>query len=474
MNSGYSNKFYKVFGTLSDSERKEFCEFLRLSFIKKTRLSEIIIDKIESGTDLHAYFLKKYTERSLWNIYSELTGSLEQFLSLKEIMTEEAEAHRLKRNQFRKRDLSKLLVSDHKINIKKLKSSEFNYRTLNEIQRSAFECLPALSRAGMSKEFSEMYKTYSDYNFMNFYFELISELIEKKIRMEFYNDNTVIIKEEFFLKYEFHKVLKTVDSIYPEYSVIFEILFKLYSAVNSLQDITDFKEARKVFIKNKDLFSDYYKNEMYHSLLNVCTLIAQKTKKNLDGEIFMILKSKLDSGLTDDLKNSKIGGNHFRDYVYIALNLNEDKWAEEFINEYSQILPEELRENNLNTAFAFLNLKRKNYKDAVKFITKLKRVYYIHDLDYYTVQIFAYYDSGNILECLKIKKRFHDYLNRNSGFPESHKKGSENFLKILNGLIRYKETGRKKILDDLEHEYSRAEELFWRKWLSEKINEAKS
>ncbi|MEZ4691050.1 MAG: hypothetical protein R3A12_13125 [Ignavibacteria bacterium] len=44
------------------------------------------------------------------------------------------------------------------------------------------------------------------------------------------------------------------------------------------------------------------------------------------------------------------------------------------------------------------------------------------------------------------KKRFHDYLNRNSGFPESHK-GSENFLKILNGLIRYKETGKKKILD---------------------------
>ncbi|MEZ4691049.1 MAG: hypothetical protein R3A12_13120 [Ignavibacteria bacterium] len=56
----------------------------------------------------------------------------------------------------------------------------------------------------------------------------------------------------------------------------------------------------------------------------------------------MILKSKLDGGLTDDLKNSKIGGNHFRDYVYIALNLNEDKWAEEFIIEYSQILPEEL------------------------------------------------------------------------------------------------------------------------------------
>ena len=108
-----------------DSERKEFCEFLRLSFIKKTRLSEIIIDKIESGTDLHAYFLKKYTERSLWNIYSELTGSLEQFLSLKEIMTEEAEAHRLKRNQFRKRDLTRLLVSDHKNNIKKLKKVRF-------------------------------------------------------------------------------------------------------------------------------------------------------------------------------------------------------------------------------------------------------------------------------------------------------------------------------------------------------------
>jgi tetratricopeptide (TPR) repeat protein len=208
--------------------------------------------------------------------------------------------------------------------------------------------------------------------------------------------------------------------------------------------------------------------------LNVSILIAQKTNRNLDFEMFEIFKSKIESGLFKDLKSSKIGGNHFRDYVYIALNVNEDKWAEEFIENYSHYLPKELKENNINTAKAFLYLKRKNYDDAVKYIKKLNRKFHIHDLDFYTIQIFAAYDSGNIVECLRVYKIFKEYLNNNSSFPGNIKKGPVNFLKILRILISYKETGNKYLLNEIEQTIENTGELYWKGWISEKVAEGKS
>jgi hypothetical protein len=468
-----NNRFYSIFNTLSETERMEFCEFLRLSFVKKPRLSQLVIDKIESGDELHSFLEEKYSDRSLWNIYFELTKSIKQFIAVKEVMENEKEMHNLKRIQLSKRNLSKHLIRDYTNNISVLKSSEFSFSTFNEIHRLALDCSGELSKYGLSKEFSDMYKTHSDFHVISFIFELISHRIEKIIRREFYGDKTKAMSEDMIRLIDIEKTKELITTHYPEYKTILSLLSELYATVSKPDNMSSFKRAKEIFLRNTNLFSEKYKSEIFYTLINMCTLIAQRSKRNLDAEMFDLMKSKLENGFVDDLENSMVGGNHFRDYVYVALNFNKDKWAEDFIKNYSHYLPDDLRDNNVNTAFAFLNLYRKNYTDAVMYISKLKRKFFIHDFDYYTIQIFSYYESGDIIECLRVKKRFQEYFKNNSQFPKSQTPGAENFLKLLSGLIKYKETGNKKLLDDLEYEVENTDELFWRKWLSRMIKKAR-
>jgi hypothetical protein len=224
---------------------------------------------------------------------------------------------------------------------------------------------------------------------------------------------------------------------------------------------------------NLNVFSDNFKEDIIDAMVNVCMLISKTTSKNMDSEIFEIFKLKLDHGLLNDLMKTKIGENHFRDYVHIALNLNEVQWAENFIEKYSSFLPQNLRENNINTALSFLQLHKKNYNEAISLISKLKRTYFIHDLDYFIVLMAAYYEWGNFVECLAVKNRFQEYMRNNLRFAETYKKSSDNFIKNLTGLIRYAESGKRKILEEVEYDVINMEELIWRIWLLKKINELK-
>ena len=467
-----NNRFNSIFSTLSETERKEFCEFLRLTFVKKPRLSGIVIDKIELGDDLHSYLESKYSERSLWNIYFELTRSIKQFIAIKEIIDNEEKMHDLQQLQFRKRGLGDLLIADHKKNIDKLKSNGFSELTLKEIHDSSENCVMEMAKYGLSKDLSKMMKTSSDHFILRFYYDLVLNLIEKQLRKEFYGDIENFLMLELTLHSDLSKIFGIISERYPEYEVFFGINLNLYAAITEPDNLRYFIKAKKLFMSNISRLSANLRSDTYYTLLNVAIFISKKSKNNLDREMFDIMRSKLDNGITDDLKKIKIGENHFRDYVYIAVNLNEDKWAEEFINKYSSLLPEELRENNVNTSLAFLNLNRKRYSEAIRYIMNLKRSFHIHDFDYYTIQIFAHYESGNIVDCLRVKKRFQEYLKNNSQLPKFDKTGSENFLKLLTELIKYRDTGKKKILDDLKYAVVNTDELFWRKWISKMLEEA--
>lgn len=473
MKSKINNKFYSIYNTFTEKEKKEFYEFLNISFIKKPRQFEISLKLLESGKEFHSVIEKKYSERSLWNIYSELKISLDQFLAIKEITGNPEEVKKFARAQYKERGLSDLIVSDLKSVIKNKKSSEISYDTFKDIHLASLEYAKTLSKTGIHKDAYKIDNVNTDFHLLSFFFEVLVSMIEKEIRMSFYGENSRSFLNEIPEIINIKKTLKLIESYYPEYEFIFKILYYFYSAAEDPMDFESFCKARDLFFLNLSRFSEKLKIDFYYIILNINIYISQKTNRNLDFEMFEIFKSKLENGLFEDLKSSKIGGNHFRDYVYIALNVNEDVWAEDFIKKYSNYLPEELKENNINTALAFLNLKRKKYDDAVKFIKRLNRNFHIHDLDFYTVQIFASYDSGNIIECLRLKKSFREYLKNNTRFPKNIKTGPENFLKILKILINYKETGNKNLINEIEFIIENTKEIYWKVWINEKIAEAK-
>ncbi|MCB0726517.1 MAG: hypothetical protein KDD00_03590 [Ignavibacteriae bacterium] len=469
-----NNKFFTIYSSLTSQEKMEFCEFLKLSFINKPRLSELIINRIQSGKDLHLYLSGKYSPRTLWNIYSELTRSLEQFLSVKELMHNEKEMHKLKRIQFSKRGHRKLLNNEFKNEIKNLKETEFSYHTLSNIHIAANNYVSELIKDGISKDFYEINKLNSDFQILRSFFEMLSYNIETETRKEFYEIGPELLQNKIIEIIDYEKILKIINDGYPEFKVFFNIIYYMHCSLQDPWNYENFKKAKDEFLLNAGKCTLDYRSEVYIALLNICNIISNRTKRNMNPDMFEILRSKLDNGLTDDLSSVKLGENHFRDYIYIALLQNDDKWAEDFLNKYSPVLPEPIRENNINTALAFINYHRKNYSDAIIYIKKVKRNYYINDLDFYTIQIFSYFDLGNIVECLRIKSRFQEYVKKNTQMSDEYKIGIINFIKILSYLISFKENGKRNNLEDLEYNIQNTKKLFWRNWLTIKLKELKN
>ncbi|HMQ67735.1 MAG TPA: hypothetical protein PKA90_02320 [Ignavibacteria bacterium] len=466
-----NNKFFTIFKTLSETEKKEFCEFLRLSFIKRPRLSEFIIEKIYNGEDLHKYLDDKYSERSIWNIYSELTRTIGEFLALKEVTGNEKKMHDLKRNQLSKRGLRKLLFFEYKNEVRDLISSEFYFFKFKDIHNSAYLYMLELIKNGLSDRFHTVHEMNSDYKNLAFILEILSSNIEDKFRKEFYENKAELLQDKIITHIDLNRIIDIISSKYPEYNELFRLLYDMNCSVNDPADYKLFKILKNKILNNVSNFSKSFSSDIYIALINLCNIVSNRSKKDTSADLFGILKSKIENGFIEDLQQLKIGENHFRDYIYAALQVKEDKWAEDFLTEYSRFLPSSIKENNVNTAYAFISYYRKNYQDAIDHIKKVKSNFYIHNLDFYSIQIFSYFDLGNIVECMIIKKRFQEYVNKNSQLTDINRKGVMNFLKILTYLLSYKETGKKNILHDLKYAFANSNELHWKNWLTDKINE---
>lgn len=473
MENKHNNKFFTVFNTFSEIERREFCEFLELSFIQKPRLSGILIKKIKSGTDLHEYLSEKYSERTLWNIYSELTVSIMQFISVKEVLSDKKEMLTLKRKQLHKRDLMKYLVQDYRIELKTEIESELSFESMNDIYQSALHCLVSMFKSGDSKDMESIFKIYSDFYILNVFLELLSRRIEFEIRIEIYGKKNIYLFEEVYSFIDFENILNVIKRFYPEYENIFSIIYNLNIVINDPEDYESFKNAKDHFFKGSAQLTNKYKSDILNIFTNICSLITKRTTRNMSSDLFEIMKEKVRLGLINDLITANKGENHFREYIHVALSVNEIKWAEDFINKYSGLLPVNLRENSINSALAFIELKKKNYEAAIDYAFKLKRKYYVYDLDFFRILICANFESGNLIECDSAKKRLHEYVLRNSRFPQTYKKSAKKFIGCLSKLIKFRETNSESILTELEFEVKNKSELMWRNWLTFMINDSK-
>lgn len=473
MINSHNNKFFTVFNTFSETERKEFCEFLQLSFIKKPRLLNVVINKILIGSDLHTFLSSKYSERTVWNIYSELTISIMQFISLKEILSDKKEMKELKRRQLQKRNLSKFLIKEYRNDLNSELSSGLSFESMKEINKTARNCLISIFKSGILKNSDSIFKIHSDYQILSVILEILSRRIDFEIRIEVYGKKSTYLFEEIFKFIDFENILSVIKKFYPEYENLFNIIYNLNIVINDPNNYDSFKNAKNFFFKGSSQLTDEYRSDILNVFTNICSLITKRTTRNMSSDLFDIMKEKVRLGLINDLITANKGENHFREYIHVALSVNEIHWAEEFIKNYSTLLPLNLRENNMNSAKAFLELKKKNYDTAIEFAFKLKRKYYVYDLDFFRILICANFESGDMIECDSAKKRLHEYILRNSRFPQTYKKSANNFIGCLSKLIKFKETNSKSILSELEYEVKNKSELMWRNWLIFIINDSK-
>jgi hypothetical protein len=161
---------------------------------------------------------------------------------------------------------------------------------------------------------------------------------------------------------------------------------------------------------------------------------------------------------------------YFKNIVNIALRVGEYDWAENFINQYSSMLPELLRENSLTYNLAQVFFFRKEYD---KVLEQLRNVEYddvAYNLGSKAMLLATYYETDEMEPLYSLFESFRAYLNRHKDIPVNRRKNYGNLIRFTRKLTRIM-PGDQSAVDKFKKELKETKNVASLNWLKEKLAE---
>ena len=468
-----TTRFQKLYGALSEKEKSEFREFLNLSYLNVSRIPKKVLENLKENPDFLDYLRKNYSERTVWNTLSEISKLIEKFLESKRLLSDNGSDNR---NYLKNRISSR--IRTHYLQLKKelerAHSVKYYHGLFDEVfERSHFH-YDLVAKGKDQKVLEEVNILITNFYSAKVVLDILLLLKEDKFRKQIRNSNQDTDSEKIFSMIDFRKVIEVIKETAPGLYPIAKMYYLLYNLSKDPANQAVLKVVHSHLIKNSEVFSDRFKSEVYFTMLNCYIMLKNAGHSGMEHEMYMIMKEKLDSGITNDLQNEFNEDSHFRDYVIIALSLDEIDWASDFVNRYSYLLPHSRRDNESNICKAFIEFKKKDLSEALSYLAKIKRNDYMHIIDYYSIYIKCHFELGNSDECTMALRRFSESLKHVKQIPDNYIKGSENFIRVMSKLISYRADRSENRLLDLEMLINNSAMLIENKWLLRKISETNS
>lgn len=161
----------------------------------------------------------------------------------------------------------------------------------------------------------------------------------------------------------------------------------------------------------------------------------------------------------------------FLDIVRAGVRLKEFDWVENFICCYISEIEPHYKENTLNFSFAMLNFFRKNYHEALNFLSKLKFNGYFHKLDVYCYMLRIYYELNETESMISLIDTFRHVLAKDKTIPDYKISQYKYFLKFLSYLSKMKIRDDYSRLDEYKNELVNIHSVSCSGWFWEKYTE---
>lgn len=252
---------------------------------------------------------------------------------------------------------------------------------------------------------------------------------------------------------------------------------KIYYLINKGFKITDIKKLEKGYFKLKKLAMNNWnklaaetQNEVYTILVNKAKTLKDYCCVNFEQELFSLRQFGIELGI--HLRYSEIDSAMFYNIVRSACDVKAFEWCENFIEENQKYLSEKEQPDILLISYAYFNLKKQKYDDALKNllladslnisfkiatrITELKCIYHINDYDRFEA----------------CQRRFIRFLDNQNELNSNTVKRLKTFIKITIKLFKAKNlqsSARKNLLKEIEQIIQTSEKLYGKPWLLEQL-----
>ncbi len=412
---------------------------------------------------------KKYSNKTMRNRLTELTVLAKKFIVQKETDTDKVLNNMLLLKGLRKRKLFNIFRSEYeKVNEIEAENPAKSYNGAEIKMLSAYVYLEMQDFTNIFEDYKKWAEYFITFFLENYFMIMIEFEAEKRYGINSGNnigfDLINNLKSENFIK-----ALQQRNS--KEYTLVY-LYYYLYKSTSDINDETIYKKFSDLFFKNLDSLSTDQKNEIFGYMISRYFEKINSGKKEYLKDVFKLYKLKLKLGLYSELKVIRYPSTAYRDYIVVGLRLKKYKWVEEFIKKYSDELPLEVRDIEINMAYTRLYMSKKEFNNALMSLEKLKTNNSLYILDASRIKLRIYYEMMKFEEAILEVDRVKHYIKNNTKrIALSVRKYSKDFLEKYNELLKLRLSPDKKEIDYFMKKVQESSGLVLKEWIMEKVSE---
>ena len=263
-------------------------------------------------------------------------------------------------------------------------------------------------------------------------------------------------------------ILEYLKENSPENFIILKCYYSMYKALSRNDSIEFFNEFRNDLSKYGSMFSKNELRELYNSLL---TSFGNRKFTTVDfyTEYFKILQVGFDNNVILN-RDGTIQPDNFVSIVNVTCSNNKTEFAEKFISEYKNKLPQEYRENLYCYAMAHLHFYNNNFEKSLEFTAKFQTSDLMHKFFIKNLQISIYYELNDRISFDYSIDSYRHFIKKNNLSNESRVIVHTKYYNYVSRLFKLKEKTDKFELSKLKKDITEVKATN-KKWLLRKIEE---
>jgi hypothetical protein len=207
--------------------------------------------------------------------------------------------------------------------------------------------------------------------------------------------------------------------------------------------------------------------ELFDAALHYCTGKINKGDRVFLQEYFDVFEEAIQKGIF--LQNGELATWRFNNIVASALGLGKLEWAEAFVEQFKNHLPQESRENTYAFNLARVYRFQKKYDEVLELLQNVEYDDIGINLISKMVLLITHYERNDYEVLDSFIDSFRVFLNRHKNIPQQRRLGYLNLLKYTRRLMRLT-PGNNAAIKKLREEISQGKAaILNHEWLLEKL-----
>jgi hypothetical protein len=473
--------------TFSDDDMKAFGRFIGSAFFNPVKKLELLFGELKkfhpsyssgylSYEKLHARLFgkKPFSKQVMWNLSSLLEKKLKEFLIQQTLKKDPVMETELLLKAYGSRKI--LYNFQHTLdNMERMlseKGVDYSYfENRLHLEHAKNEYLYLTDKVQFMGD--SMLRS-SEYQIMLFLRMTVGALRDLKILEEYHNYRTEInIPLEVMQNLELDKIVDYANKNEFRYAYLLELYYRSLMMLQKPKETAHMERYRELYNEHFMKLSKNEQSDMMHWLINYCLYNLDLREMRHRRTVFELNEFRLKEGLVFYPEN-QLSKAMYLQILNTALDADETKWAQNFINEYTVRLLPGIRESMRCMANAYLYFHTKDYEKVIKNLNKVEFVDIRDKLQTRMLAAKSYYELGETQTLLHYIDASKHFLVKNPSVSEIFRIYTHNFFKYLNKIVLAIENKNSAEIGVLKNEISNTLEVTNKHWLLTKLNELES